>query len=81
MARHIRHSAFFCALLLVALLVNAVRIQIFNARTFDDNPANRRATIARYERPRGNILVGGRSVTGSRDSGEQLRYERTYTDG
>ncbi|MCD9878052.1 penicillin-binding transpeptidase domain-containing protein [Streptomyces guryensis] len=81
MATHIRHSAFFCALLLVALLVNAVRIQIFSARSFDDNPANRRATIARYERPRGNILVGGKSVTGSRDSGEQLRYERTYTDG
>ena len=81
MARHIRHAAFFCALLLVALLVNAVRIQIFSARSFDDNPANRRATIARYERPRGNILVDGESVTGSRDSGEQLRYERTYTDG
>jgi peptidoglycan glycosyltransferase len=81
MAKHIRHSAFFCALLLVALLVNATRIQIFRAKSFDDNPANRRATIARYEQPRGNILVDGESVTGSRDSGEQLRYERTYTEG
>jgi cell division protein FtsI/penicillin-binding protein 2 len=81
MTKHIRHAAYFCALLLVALLVNAARIQIFRAQSFDENPANRRSTIARYDRPRGNILVGGESVTGSRDSGEQLRYERTYTNG
>ena len=48
---------------------------------YDDNPANRRQAIARYDQPRGDILVGGRPVTGSRDTGEQLRYERTYTDG
>ena len=38
-------------------------------------------TIARYGQPRGNILVGGVPVTGSRDTREQLRYERTYLDG
>ena len=46
---------------------------------YDANPANRRPTIARYGQPRGDILVDGRPVTGSRDTGEQLRYERTYT--
>ncbi|MEV0634999.1 penicillin-binding transpeptidase domain-containing protein [Streptomyces sp. NPDC050619] len=81
MTRYIRHAAVFCALLLVALLVNATRIQIFQAASYDDNPANRRTDIARYGRPRGDILVGDRPVTGSRDTGEQLRYERTYADG
>ena len=81
MTKHIRHAAFFCAVLLAALLVNAARIQIFKAQSYDDNRANRRSAIARYHQPRGDILVGGASVTGSRDSGEQLRYERTYTDG
>ncbi|WP_427165988.1 penicillin-binding transpeptidase domain-containing protein [Streptomyces sp. C1-1] len=81
MTRYIRHAAVFCALLLVALLVNAARIQIVLAGPYDHNPANRRPTIARYDRPRGDILVGGQSVTGSRDSREQLRYERTYADG
>ncbi|WP_405869387.1 MULTISPECIES: peptidoglycan D,D-transpeptidase FtsI family protein [unclassified Streptomyces] len=81
MTQHIRHAAFFCAVLLAALLVNAVRIQLFTAQSYDDNRANRRSTIARYGQPRGDIVVGGESVTGSRDSGEQLRYERTYTDG
>lgn len=81
MTRYIRHAACFCALLLVALLVNATRIQVFQARSYDDNPANRRSSIARYGQPRGDILVGGVPVTGSRDTGEQLRYERTYQDG
>ncbi|MFF8970356.1 penicillin-binding transpeptidase domain-containing protein [Streptomyces sp. NPDC014995] len=81
MSRHIRHAAVFCALLLVALLVNAARVQVVRSASYDDNPANRRPAIARYGQPRGDILVGGEPVTGSRDSGEQLRYERAYRDG
>ncbi|WP_062642156.1 peptidoglycan D,D-transpeptidase FtsI family protein [Streptomyces maremycinicus] len=81
MTRHIRHAAVFCALLLVALLVNALRVQVVQSGAYDDNPANRRDTIARYAQPRGDILVDGAPVTGSRDTGEQLRYERTYLDG
>ncbi len=81
MTRHIRLAAVFCTLLLLALLVNATRIQVFQSPTYDGNPANRRPTIARYDQPRGAILVGDRPVTGSRDSGEQLRYERTYRNG
>ncbi len=81
MTRHIRLAAGFCTLLLLALLVNATRIQVFRSPSYDDNPANRRQTIARYDQPRGAILVAGRPVTGSRDSGEQLRYERTYKEG
>ncbi|MFE6590322.1 penicillin-binding transpeptidase domain-containing protein [Streptomyces sp. NPDC057781] len=81
MTRHIRHAAAFCALLLVALLVNAARVQIVQAPEYDDNPANRRPDIARYQQPRGDILVGGEPVTGSRDTGEHLRFERTYQAG
>ncbi|MFI9151862.1 penicillin-binding transpeptidase domain-containing protein [Streptomyces sp. NPDC053367] len=81
MTRYIRHAAVFCALLLTALLVNAARIQVVQAQRYDDNPANRRAVIARYAQPRGDILVGGRPVTGSLDTREQLRHERTYDNG
>ncbi|MEW2250681.1 MULTISPECIES: penicillin-binding transpeptidase domain-containing protein [unclassified Streptomyces] len=81
MTRTIRHAAVFSALLLLALLVNAARVQVVLSGGYDDNPANRRQTIARYAQPRGDILVGGQPVTGSRDTGEQLRYERAYTDG
>ncbi|WP_210572489.1 penicillin-binding transpeptidase domain-containing protein [Streptomyces sp. GESEQ-4] len=81
MTRYIRLAAMFCALLLVALLVNAARIQVFQARSYDDNPANRRQSIARYGQPRGDILADGARLTGSVDTGEQLRYERTYAHG
>lgn len=81
MTRYIRRTAVFCLLLLVALLVNAARIQVIEADSLDHNPANRRDTVARYAQPRGNILVDGRAVTGSKDSGQQLRYERTYPRG
>ncbi|MFI9762022.1 penicillin-binding transpeptidase domain-containing protein [Streptomyces sp. NPDC051963] len=81
MTRYIRLAAAFCALLLVALLVNAARIQVFQARSYDDSPANRRQSIARYGQPRGDILAGGAPLTGSEDTREQLRYERTYAHG
>ncbi len=81
MIPYIRRAAAFCLLLLIALLLNAARIQVFMADELNDNPANRRSTITRYGQPRGNILVGRESVTGSRNTGEQLTYERTYTDG
>ncbi|MCX4446837.1 penicillin-binding transpeptidase domain-containing protein [Streptomyces sp. NBC_01789] len=81
MIRYIRHAAAFCLLLLVALLANAARVQVFEADELDDNPANRRTAIARYDEPRGSILVDGRPVTGSENTGEQLAYERTYRYG
>ncbi|MFE4331957.1 peptidoglycan D,D-transpeptidase FtsI family protein [Streptomyces sp. NPDC056831] len=81
MIRYIRRAAALCLLLLVALLLNAARIQVLDADSLDNNPANRRLTIARYSQPRGNILVGGKSVTGTKDTGEQLKYERTYNNG
>jgi len=79
--RCIRRAAALCLVLLVALLVNAARVQVFQADSLDHNPANRRLAITRYGAPRGNILVDGASVTGSRDTGEQLAHERTYRDG
>ncbi|GGY88796.1 penicillin-binding transpeptidase domain-containing protein [Streptomyces poonensis] len=81
MTTYIRRAAALCALLFVALLLNATRLQVYKAPAYDGNPANRRPSIARWAQPRGDILVGGRPVTGSRDTGEQLRYERTYRNG
>ncbi|MFI5616300.1 penicillin-binding transpeptidase domain-containing protein [Streptomyces sp. NPDC051567] len=81
MIRHIRWCAYFCALLLAALLVNLARVQVWESAAYGADPANKRPAIERYAQPRGDILVDGRPVTGSRDSGEPLRYERTYRDG
>ncbi|MFD3546286.1 penicillin-binding transpeptidase domain-containing protein [Streptomyces sp. NPDC058655] len=81
MIRYIRWCAYFCALLLVALLVNIARVQVWESAGYGANPANKRPVIERYAEPRGDILVEGRPVTGSRDSGQLLRFERTYANG
>ncbi|WP_338672926.1 penicillin-binding transpeptidase domain-containing protein [Streptomyces sp. SCSIO 30461] len=81
MTRYIRRAATLCLVMLAALLVNVVRLQLLQAGELRENPANRRPLIARYADPRGDIVVGGRTVTGSKDTRQQLRYERTYHDG
>ncbi|GHD57168.1 penicillin-binding transpeptidase domain-containing protein [Streptomyces goshikiensis] len=81
MIRYIRWCAYFCALLLAALLVNVARVQVWESAAAASNPANKRPAIQRYAERRGDILVDGRPVTGSRDSGQLLRYERTYRNG
>ncbi|WP_411077159.1 penicillin-binding transpeptidase domain-containing protein [Streptomyces sp. cmx-10-25] len=81
MTRYIRCAAALCLLLLAALLVNAGRVMVVEAGSLNDDPANRRIAIGRYAQPRGEIVVDGRPVTGSRDSGQQLRWERTYRQG
>ncbi|MGW0364094.1 penicillin-binding transpeptidase domain-containing protein [Streptomyces sp. NPDC002990] len=81
MIRYIRWCAYFCAMLLAALLVNIARVQVWESAAYGANPANKRPVIERYAQPRGDILVDGRPVTGSRDSRQLLRYERTYGHG
>ncbi|MFD8478887.1 penicillin-binding transpeptidase domain-containing protein [Kitasatospora sp. NPDC059673] len=67
-------------LLIIALAVQATRVQVFQKQELDDNSANQRATIQRYAQPRGN-LIAGQPVTGSVATGGRLAYKRTYTDG
>ncbi|MFJ8471944.1 penicillin-binding transpeptidase domain-containing protein [Kitasatospora sp. NPDC094011] len=76
-----RRAATFCLLLVGALCVQATRVQVFEARDLDRNSANQRLVVERYARPRGDILVGGRAVTGSLPTGGRYAYKRTYTDG
>ncbi|MDH6112445.1 peptidoglycan glycosyltransferase [Kitasatospora sp. MAP12-15] len=76
-----RRAGLFCLLLIIALAVQATRIQVFQAKAYDDNAANQRQAIARYSQPRGNILVGATPVTGSAPTGGRYDYKRTYPDG
>lgn len=47
MIRHIRRTSAFCLVLLVLLLLNAARVQVFNAPEYSDNPANQRSAADR----------------------------------
>ena len=81
LSRTARRSGLFCLLLVPVLLVNLSRVQVVRSSGYDDNPANQRAVLARYSQPRGDIVVGGSPVTGSRATGGFYDYVRTYTDG
>lgn len=77
----IRRCAILGLVLLLALAVNAVRVMVVDAGSYAGDPANLRIAIARYQHPRGGILVDGAAVTGSQQTGGPLAYARTYRDG
>ncbi|QOV39192.1 penicillin-binding protein 2 [Streptomyces ferrugineus] len=82
MNKTIRRASVFTLLLVFALLIRATWVQFYDGRALADDKDNRRNTIALYSEPLGNIVVGGRSVTGSaRTESGDLAYKRTYTDG
>lgn len=83
MNRTIRRASVFTLLLVVALLARATWVQFYDGKALADDTDNRRNVIATYSAPLGNIIVGGRSVTGSARTGDgsDLAYKRTYKDG
>ncbi|MFJ5732228.1 peptidoglycan D,D-transpeptidase FtsI family protein [Streptomyces paradoxus] len=82
MNKTIRRASVFALLLVFALLVRATWVQFYEGRALADDKDNRRNAIETYSAPLGNIIVGGRSVTGSAPTKTgDLKYKRTYTDG
>ncbi|MBC2866483.1 peptidoglycan D,D-transpeptidase FtsI family protein [Streptomyces mexicanus] len=81
MNKTIRRASVFTLLLVVALLVRATWVQFYDSKALADDKDNRRLAIATYAQPLGNIVVGGRAITGSAETGGDLKYKRTYTDG
>ncbi|NEB78666.1 penicillin-binding protein 2 [Streptomyces sp. SID14478] len=83
MNKTIRRASVFSLLLVLALLVRATWVQFYDGQALADNDKNRRKTIEQYGYPLGDIIVGGKAVTGSERTGgnSDLKYKRTYTDG
>ena len=57
MTKYIRRAAALCAVLFVALLVNAARVQIVRGGSYDDNPANR-YLLSQWLRRAGHRVIG-----------------------
>jgi peptidoglycan glycosyltransferase len=82
MNKPLRRIAIFCGLLVLALLVRDNWIQYVKADELKSDKDNRRVIIERYATPRGDIIVDGKSITGSKEtSGSDFKYKRTYTNG
>jgi cell division protein FtsI/penicillin-binding protein 2 len=78
----LRRIALFCGLLVLALLIRDNWLQYVQADKLRTDPKNRRVTIERYATPRGDIIVDGNPITGSKKSANSdFEYKRTYKDG
>jgi peptidoglycan glycosyltransferase len=66
-------------LVLFALLfLNLNWVQAYKADEYRDSNYNARVQTAEYQRERGKIIVGGQAVAQSRETGDTLKYLRTY---
>ncbi|MEU6084069.1 penicillin-binding protein 2 [Streptomyces sp. NPDC047108] len=82
MNRTIRHIAVFCGVLAMAVLARATWVQFVDHKELSEHPDNRRVAIGTFAQPLGDIIVGGKAVTGSTETpGSDLRWKRTYTNG
>ncbi|WP_369145283.1 peptidoglycan D,D-transpeptidase FtsI family protein [Streptomyces sp. R44] len=82
MNKPLRRVAIFCGLLVLALLLRDNWLQLVRADELNAHPKNRRVQIERYSNERGNIIVDGKPITGSVDSGDKFyKYKRTYLEG
>lgn len=82
MNKTIRRASVFTLLLVFALLIRATWVQFYDGQALADDKSNRRNAIQTYADPLGDIIVAGRSVTGSAATeGSDLAYKRTYENG
>ncbi|MFC7305272.1 peptidoglycan D,D-transpeptidase FtsI family protein [Streptomyces monticola] len=82
MNKPLRHIAVFCGLLVLALLIRANWVQYAQSEPLAKHEKNRRVAIDRYAQPRGNIIVAGKPITGSKEvQGNDFKYKRTFKDG
>ncbi|MFC8596134.1 peptidoglycan D,D-transpeptidase FtsI family protein [Streptomyces atroolivaceus] len=82
MNRPLRHIAIFCGLLMLALLIRANWLQYATSQELATHEHNRRVKITQFATPRGDIIVGGKAITGSKEvEGTDFKYQRTFKQG
>ncbi|MFF9687256.1 peptidoglycan D,D-transpeptidase FtsI family protein [Streptomyces sp. NPDC014623] len=82
MNRPLRHIAIFCGLLMLALLIRANWLQYATSQELATHEHNRRVKITQFATPRGDIIVGGKAITGSKAvEGTDFKYQRTFKQG
>jgi penicillin-binding protein A len=80
-SRSLNRLALGLLVLLVALLVQLTRLQVFQADELNAKPGNQRTLLTEYARQRGPILVDRAPIAESVETDDSLRYLRTYPVG
>lgn len=70
-----------CSAMLFALLANVTYIQSFDSASLNADPRNQRTLIARFDHPRGDILLaGGKAIARSERVDGVYQYRRHYPE-
>ena len=81
----LRKVAVACLLLFGLLLINVNYVQVVKAKSYRDDPRNRRVLVRTYDRQRGPIVLGTgknrQTVATSVRTTDSLTYLRTYPGG
>ncbi|WP_329085123.1 MULTISPECIES: peptidoglycan D,D-transpeptidase FtsI family protein [unclassified Streptosporangium] len=79
----LRHVALMCGGMLFALLANVTYLQALDSERLNEDPRNQRTMIARFESPRGRILLRDGTViaTSRKARSATYRYRRVYPGG
>ncbi|WP_330239620.1 peptidoglycan D,D-transpeptidase FtsI family protein [Streptomyces sp. NBC_00525] len=82
MNKPLRRIAIFCGVLIFALLARTNYLQYVKADELNTRDENRRVRIERYAHERGNIIVDGKSITGSKETEDSdFKYKRVWKNG
>lgn len=81
MNKPLRHVALVLACLFVLLLGSSTYFQIIKASELNSDSRNARTIYAEFEKNRGPIVVNGKAIASSSESGDRYGYQRSYSDG
>ncbi|MDN5896657.1 MAG: penicillin-binding protein 2, partial [Nocardioides sp.] len=79
MNKPIRTMAIFAMIMFLALLANVTYLQYFESSDLNDSSLNRRVIVESFSRERGAILVDRDPVAESKESGDEFKFQRTYS--
>ncbi|WP_251455112.1 penicillin-binding transpeptidase domain-containing protein [Microbacterium sp. Marseille-Q6648] len=80
MTKELRRLSVIMMLMFFALFASTSVIQVVQADTLADHPANTRALYDSYEVQRGSIIAGGAAIASSVPSDDIYSWQRQYAD-
>lgn len=80
MTKELRRLSFVILAMFLSLFVATSWIQVIDADTLAENPANTRTRLDSYQIQRGSIIVDGTAIASSVPSDDRYQFQRQYTD-
>lgn len=81
MNRPIRRVAIALGVLFAAIFVNLNFVQVVKSDEYRNHDGNKRVLLNEYASPRGQIVVQGTAIALSKQTGDELKYLRSYPQG